>query len=39
VHHVSVPESIDDMHNLNKIDIKNNTFIAKGNIYYMVWVT
>jgi hypothetical protein len=30
VHHVSVPGSVADMHNLNKIDIKNHTFIANG---------
>jgi hypothetical protein len=30
VHHVSVPGSVADMHNSNKIDIKNNTFIANG---------
>ena len=39
VHHVSVPRSVADTHNSNKIDIKNHTFIANGEIYYMVQVT
>jgi hypothetical protein len=39
VHHISVSGSVADTHNSNKIDIKNHTFIAKGEIYYMVWVT
>jgi hypothetical protein len=39
VHHVSVPGSVADTHNSNKIDIKNHTFIAKEEIYYMVRVT
>ena len=39
VHHVSVPRSVADTHNSNKIDIKNHTFIANGETYYMVWVT
>ena len=30
VHHVSVPGSVADTHNSNKIDIKNHTFIANG---------
>ena len=30
VNHLSVPGSVADMHNLNKIDIKNHTFIANG---------
>jgi hypothetical protein len=30
IHHVSVPGSVPDTHNLNKIDIKNHTFIANG---------
>ena len=30
VHHVSVPGSVADMHRLNKIDIKNYTFINSG---------
>ena len=28
MHHVLVPRSVADMHNSNKIDIKNHTFIA-----------
>jgi hypothetical protein len=39
IHHVSVLGSVADTHNSNKIDIKNHTFIANGEIYYMVWVT
>ena len=38
VHHVSVPRSVADTHNSSKIDIKNHTFIANGETYYMVWV-
>ena len=38
MHHVSVPRSVADMHNSNKIDIKNHTFIANGEIHYMVQV-
>jgi hypothetical protein len=38
VHHVSVPGSVADTHNSSKIDIKNHTFIANGEIYYMVRV-
>jgi len=39
VYHVSVPGSVADTHNSNKIDIKNHTFIANGErTYYMVWV-
>ena len=30
MHHVLVPGSVADMHNSNKIDIKNHTFIANG---------
>ena len=30
MHHVSVFGSVADTHNLNKIDIKNHTFIANG---------
>ena len=30
MHHVSVPGSVADTHNSNKIDIKNHTFIANG---------
>jgi hypothetical protein len=42
VHHVSVPGSVADTHNLNKIDIKNRTFIANGENTlqgsgYIVW--
>jgi len=36
VHHVSVFGSVADTHNLNKIDIKNHTFIAKGKTHYIV---
>jgi hypothetical protein len=39
VHHVSILGSVADTHNLNNIDIKNHTFIANGEIYYMVWIT
>jgi len=39
VHHVSIPKSVADTHNSNKIDIKNHTFIAKGKTHYMVRVT
>jgi hypothetical protein len=35
MHHVSVPRSVADTHNSNKIDI-NHTFIAKGKTHYMV---
>ena len=38
MHHVSVPGLVADTHNLNKIDIKNYTFIANGKTYYMVRV-
>ena len=38
MHHVSVPGSVADIHNSNKIDIKNHTFIANGKTYYMVRV-
>jgi hypothetical protein len=38
VHHILVPRSVADTHNLNKIDIKNHTFIANREIYYMVQV-
>ena len=38
VHHVSVPRSVADTHNSNKIDIKNHTFIANGETHYMVRV-
>ena len=38
MHHVSVPGLVADTHNLNKIDIKNHTFIAIGETHYMVWV-
>jgi hypothetical protein len=38
VHHVSVPGSVADTHNSNKIDIKNHTFIANGETYYRVRV-
>jgi hypothetical protein len=38
VHHVSVPRSVADMHNSNRIDIKNHTFIANGKLYYIIWV-
>ena len=39
MYHVSVPGSVADTHNSNKIDIKNHTFIANGErTYYMVWV-
>ena len=42
LHHVSVPGSVADTHNSNKIDIKNHTFIATGeNILhgsgYIAW--
>ena len=42
VHHVSIPRSVADTHNSNKIDIKNHTFIANGkNILhgsgYIAW--
>ena len=30
MHHVSVPRLVADMHNSNKIDIKNHTFTAIG---------
>jgi hypothetical protein len=30
VHHVSVPGSVADTHNSNKIDIKNHTYIVNG---------
>ena len=30
VHYISVPGSVADTHNSNKIDIKNHTFIANG---------
>ena len=30
MHHVSIPRSVADTHNSNKIDIKNHTFIANG---------
>jgi hypothetical protein len=30
VYHVSVPGSVADTHRLNKIDIKNHTFINNG---------
>jgi hypothetical protein len=44
VHHVSVPGSVADTHNSNKIDIKNHTFIAKGENMlhgsgYITWAT
>ena len=44
MHHVSVPRSVADTHNSNKIDIKNHTFIANGeNILhgsdYIAWAT
>jgi hypothetical protein len=38
VHHVSVPGSVADTPNSNKIDIKNHIVIANGKTYYMVWV-
>jgi hypothetical protein len=38
VHHVSIPGSVADTHNSNKIDIKNHTFITNREIYYMVRV-
>jgi hypothetical protein len=39
VHHISVPRSVPDTHNSNKIiDIKNHTFIANGETHYMVQV-
>jgi len=38
MHHVSVLGLVADTHNLNKIDIKNHTFIANGKTYYMVRV-
>jgi hypothetical protein len=38
VHHVSVPGSVSDTYNSNKIDIKNHTFITNREIYYMVRV-
>ena len=35
VHYVSVPGSVADTHNSNKIDIKNHTFITNGkNMLY-----
>ena len=42
VHHISVPGPVADIHNSNKIDIKNHTFIANGkNILhsssYIAW--
>jgi hypothetical protein len=42
VHHVSVPRLVANVHNSNKIDIKNHTFIANGeNIlhgsFYIAW--
>jgi hypothetical protein len=44
VHHVSIPGSVADTHNSNKIDIKNHAFIANGqNILhgsvYIAWAT
>jgi hypothetical protein len=38
VHHVLVPGSVADTHNSNKIDIKNYTFIANRELYYMIRV-
>ena len=38
MYHVSVPESVADTHNSNKIVIKNHTFIANGETHYMVRV-
>jgi hypothetical protein len=39
VHYVSVPGSVVDTHNSNKIDIKkNHTFIAIGETHYRVHV-
>jgi hypothetical protein len=34
VHHVSVPGSVADTHRLNKINIKNHTFINNGETHY-----
>jgi hypothetical protein len=38
VHHVSVFGSVANIHNSDKIDIKNHSFIANGETYYMVRV-
>jgi len=38
VHHASVPGSVADTHNSNKIDTKNHTFIAKEKTHYTVRV-
>ena len=38
MHHVSVPGSVADTHNSNKIDIRNHTFIANGKTHYIVRV-
>jgi hypothetical protein len=38
VRHVSVPRSVADTHNSNKIDIKNHIVITNGKTYYMVRV-
>ena len=43
VHHVSVPRSVADTHNSNKIDIKTILLLLMGTHYmvrvYIVWAT
>jgi hypothetical protein len=39
VHYLSVPGSVADTHRLNKIDIKNHTFIDNGETHYKVHIT
>jgi hypothetical protein len=39
MHHVSVPRSVADTHRVNKIDIKNHTFIDNGETHYKVHIT
>jgi hypothetical protein len=38
MHHVSVPGSVVDTHRANKMDIKNYTFINKGETHYKVHI-
>jgi hypothetical protein len=38
MHHVSVPGSVDDTYNLNKIGIKNILLLLMGKTHYMVRV-
>jgi hypothetical protein len=38
VHHVSVPGSVADTHKVNKIDIKNHTFIDNEKTHYKIHI-